>query len=119
MANSIRWIKISSVFPSAIFSNFNPLPPPGVQKTRSHQNFEAMRILRQRPWTEKVPLPKKPRRKINKRYFKAVSCFTRSKKIFFREFSLEGKETTELYKLLGIFEHTFEEYKVNFSFIKL
>ena len=34
-----------------------------------HENVEAMRILRQRAWTEKVPLDKKPRRKTNYRYF--------------------------------------------------
>ena len=48
----------------------------------------------------------------------AVSCFRRSKKRFFREFFLKGKETTELYQFSGIFEHTFEEYKKKFSFIK-
>ena len=44
---------------------------------------------------------------------KEVSCFTRSKKSFFPRIFLKGKETTEFRKLLGIFEHTFEEYKKN------
>ena len=28
---------------------------------RPHENFEAMQILRQRAWIEKLPLHKKPR----------------------------------------------------------
>ena len=33
------------------------------------------------------------------------------KKVLFANFFLKGKETTELAKLLGIFEHTLEEWK--------
>ena len=41
------------------------------------------------------------------------------KKVFFANFFLKGKETTELRKFLGIFDHTFEEYKKFVSLIKL
>ena len=50
---------------------------------------------------------------------KAVSCFTTSKKSLFREFCLKERITTELRKLLDIFQDIFEEYKRKFSLIKL
>ena len=37
---------------------------PGSQGPKPHEKFEAICISRQYGWTEKVPLHKKPRRKI-------------------------------------------------------
>ena len=41
------------------------------------------------------------------------------KKVFFANFFLIVKETTELRELSGIFEHTLEKYKKKISLIKL
>ena len=37
----------------------------GSERPQPHENFEAMQILRQCAWIDKVPLHKKHRRKIN------------------------------------------------------
>ena len=44
----------------------------GLKEPRPHENFEALQILSQYAWTEKVRLHKKSRRKINYRYFKPL-----------------------------------------------
>ena len=49
----------------------------------------------------------------NKLTVKQCPALQGSRKVFFREFFLKGKVITELRKLSGVFEHTFDEYKKN------